>query len=123
MNFNGLTLAYIGDASYELLVREYLLRKGLTKVDNLHKEAIKYTSAEGQEKAFNFIESSLSEEEISIFKRGRNSKSERKARNASLATYKRATGFESLMGYLHLSDNIERINELFIMIIDGFENA
>ena len=123
MNFNGLTLAYIGDASFELLVREYLLRKGLTKVDNLHKEAIKYTSAEGQEKAFNIIQDSLSDEEIAIFKRGRNSKTERKARNASLASYKKATGFETLMGYLHLTKDIERINELFIMIVDGFDNA
>ena len=123
MNYNGLTLAYIGDASFELLVREYLLRKGLTKVDNLHKEAIKYTSAEGQEKAFNIIQDSLSDEEIAIFKRGRNSKTERKARNASLASYKKATGFETLMGYLHLTKDIERINELFIMIVDGFDNA
>ena len=123
MNYNGLTLAYIGDASFELLVREYLLKKGLTKVDNLHKGAIKYTSAEGQEKAFNIIESSLTEEEITIFKRGRNSKSDRKARNASLASYKKATGFESLMGYLHLENDFNRINELFTMIVDGFENA
>lgn len=122
MDYNGLTLAYIGDATYEVLVREYLLRKGLTKVDSLHKEAIKFTSAEGQEKAFNIIESNLFEEEILIFKRGRNSKSDRKARNASLATYKKATGFESLMGYLHLVQDVERINELFIMIVDGFEN-
>lgn len=123
MEYNGLTLAYIGDASYELLIREYLLRKGLTKVDNLHKEAIKYTSAEGQEKAYNLIEGNLTEEETSIFKRGRNSKSDRKARNASLASYKKATGFESLFGYLHLKKDIERINELFILIVDGFENA
>lgn len=123
MDYNGLTLAYIGDATYEVLVREYLLRKGFTKVDNLHKEAIKYTSAEGQEKAFCFIESFLSEEEINVYKRGRNSKSDRKARNASLASYKKATGFEALMGYLYLQNNKERINELFIMIIDGFENA
>ncbi len=123
MEYNGLTLAYIGDASYEIMVREYLLKKGLTKVDNLHKEAIKFTSAEGQEKAFHFIEGSLSEVEIGIFKRGRNSKTERKARNASLASYKKATGFEALMGYLHLKKDVERMNELFIMIIDGFENA
>ena len=123
MNYNGLTLAYIGDASYELLVREYLLRKGITKVDTLHKEAIKYTCAEGQEKAFNIIEDKLLEEEITIFKRGRNSKSDRKARNASLASYKKATGFETLFGYLHLRKDIERINELFILIVDGFENA
>lgn len=123
MDYNGLTLAYIGDATYEVLVREYLLKKGLTKVDNLHKEAIKYTSAEGQERAFNIIESSLSEEEMTIFKRGRNSKTERKARNASIASYKKATGFEALMGYLHLKKDIDRINELFYQIIEGIENA
>lgn len=123
MDYNGLTLAYIGDATYEVLVREYLLRKGITKVDSLHKEAIKYTSAEGQERAFNIIESSLTDKEIAIFKRGRNSKTDRKARNASVASYKKATGFEALMGYLYLQKDTERINELFIKVIDGFENA
>lgn len=119
--YSGLTLAYIGDAAYEILIREYLVLLGYTKVDNLHKVAIKFTSAEGQEKAFDIIESSLTEEEMSIFKRGRNAKTERKARNASLATYKKATGFESLIGFLYLERNFDRINELFNEFLPAFD--
>lgn len=116
ISYNGTTFAYIGDAAYEILVREYLLLNGITKVDHLHKEAIKYTSAEGQAKAMDAIIEELSEKELSVFKKGRNAKSERKARNASLATYKRATGFESLIGYLYLERNFDRLSELFNLI-------
>ena len=113
LQLSGTTLAYIGDSIYELKVREILIEKGLTKVDDLHKSAIKFTSATGQANAFDEIESILSEEEISIFKRGRNSESTRKPRNTSLAIYKKATGFEALIGYLHLSKNSERLDELY----------
>ena len=82
LQFNGLTLAYIGDAAYELLIREYLLTTGLTKVDHLHKEAINYTSAIGQARAFDKIQSSLSEIELTYFKKGRNAKSDRKGNYA-----------------------------------------
>jgi ribonuclease-3 family protein len=117
--YNGLTLAYIGDAVYEIMIRENLLKSGLTKVDNLHGEAIKFTSAEGQAIAFDKIESILTEEELNIFKRGRNSKTERKARNASLATYKKATGLESLIGYLYLEKLEDRLVELVAIISKG----
>lgn len=117
IQFSGVTLAYIGDSIYELKVREFLIEKGLTKVDDLHKEAIKYTSAVGQAKSFDLIENLLSEEELSIFKRGRNSESIRKPKNASLATYQKATGFEALIGYLHLSKNNERLDELIKLIL------
>lgn len=116
-HLNGLTLAYIGDAVYELLIRESLIRAGLTKVDHLHKEAIHYTSAVGQAKAYDSIESMLSENEISYFKKGRNGKTDRKARNASLADYKKATGFESLIGYLYLEKKQSRLEELLDYII------
>lgn len=116
IQFNGLTLAYIGDAVYELLIREYLISTGLTKVDYLHKEAIKYTSAIGQAKAFDMIEENLTDMEMMFFKKGRNSKSDRKARNASLADYKKATGFESIIGYLHIDKKQDRIEELLTII-------
>ena len=119
---NGLTLAYIGDAVYETMVREYLIHEGFTKVENLHREAIKFTSAPGQEKAFNFIEEMLTDEELSIFKRGRNAKTERKARNASIASYKKATGLESLFGALHLKKEQNRLDELFNIIKDGMKD-
>ena len=119
--YNGVTLAYIGDAAFEILVREYLLLSGYTKVDNLHKIAIKLTSAEGQEKAFDIMQSHLTEDEMGIYKRGRNAKSDRKARNASLASYKKATGFESLIGFLYLERNFDRISELFNTFIGEFD--
>ena len=118
LQLSGTTLAYIGDSIYELKVREILIEKGLTKVDDLHKNAIKYTSATGQATAFDLIENILSEEEMSIFKRGRNSESTRKPRNTSLAIYKKATGLEALIGYLHLSKNIDRLDDLYKIIFE-----
>ena len=117
IQYNGTTLAYIGDAIYEVLIRETLLEKGFTKVQDLHERAITYTSANGQAEAFDTIESFLTEEEYSIFKRGRNANTERKARNADLATYKKATGFEALIGYLYLSKKEERITFFLEKII------
>jgi ribonuclease-3 family protein len=119
MHYNGLTLAYIGDAVWEVIVRDYLLDKGFTKVDNLHKEAIKFTSAVNQAKCFETIKPVLTEKELLIFKKGRNAKTDRKAKNASLADYQKATGFESLIGYLHLQKNNKRLEELFHLITTG----
>jgi len=113
IQLSGTTLAYIGDSIYEVKVREYLIEKGLTKVDDLHKNAIKYTSATGQSSAYDLIEKLLTEGEINVFKRGRNSESTRKPRNTSLAIYKKATGFEALIGYLYLSKDFNRLNELY----------
>jgi len=118
LQYSGLTLAYIGDAYYELMVREYLIEEGDTKVDTLHTKAIVYTSALGQAQAYETIKDVLSEDEQSIFKRGRNAKTDRKARNASLADYKQATGFESLIGYLYLNKQTARIQELWQLIVD-----
>ena len=114
---NGTTLAYIGDAIYEVLVREALIKKGYQKVDNLHKEAIKYTSAIGQRKALDIVHPLFTEEEVSIFKRGRNANSDRKAKNASIADYRQATGFEAVFGFLYLEKRYERIYELLEQII------
>lgn len=118
IQLNGTTLAYIGDAIYEVLIREALIKKGYQKVDNLHKEAIKYTSAVGQNKAVSLIIDQLTEQEISIFKRGRNANTDRKAKNATLAEYKHATGLEAVIGYLYLDKNNERIHELMDKIIN-----
>lgn len=114
---NGLTLAYLGDAIYEVYIRESLLVKGYTKVDKLHKEAIVYTSAKGQKVALDKIYDLLTESEVSVFKRGRNANSDRKPRNTDLATYKQATGFEALIGFLYLNNEKERLEELIQIII------
>jgi len=114
---NGLTLAYLGDAIYEVYIRESLLIKGFTKVEKLHNEAIKFTSAKGQKEALDKIFDDLSESEIQIFKRGRNANSDRKPKNTNLATYKQATGFEALIGFLYMNNEKERLEELINIII------
>lgn len=111
LQLNGVTLAYIGDAVYELLIRESLIKQGLTKVDTLHTKAIQYTSANGQKEAFEKIKDLLTEEEMSVYKRGRNANTMRKARNADLSVYKQSTGFEAVIGYLHLTNQQNRIHE------------
>lgn len=116
--YSGLTLAYLGDAVYELLIREQLLQQGYTKVDDLHKHAIKYTSAEGQAVAYQAIKELLTETERSLFKRGRNAKSDRKAKNASLSDYRHGTGLEALFGALYLDKQQDRIHELLTIILN-----
>lgn len=110
---NGLTLAYIGDAYYELLVRKHLIDNNFTKVKDLHENAIKYTSSVNQAKAARvMIEEIYTEEEISIFKRGRNQNASHKPKNADIATYNTSTGFEAVIGYHYLNNNLKRIDEL-----------
>ena len=109
---NGLTLAYIGDAIYELKIREYLLTQNYTKVNDLHKHAIKYTSAISQAQIIDYLMQSLTEEEIEYYKRGRNTGGTHKPKNASLNDYRKATGFEALIGYLYLIKNLDRMDEL-----------
>ena len=101
---NGLALAYVGDAIYEIYIRDYLVSLGQTKPNVLHRMATHYVSAKAQ--------ASLTEEEEVMYKRGRNAKSHTFAKNADVTTYRVATGFESLMGYLHLTQQKERLEEL-----------
>lgn len=119
--YGALALAYMGDAVCEVTVREYLMKKANMPVNTLHKLAIKYVSAVAQSKFFDILEPQLTDEEMSIYKRGRNSKPYTKAKNASLADYKKATGLEALFGYLYLTDNHARIKELFDIIFENGE--
>lgn len=118
LQYNGLTLAYIGDAVYELYIREYLLNNKLTKVNDLHNMAIKYTAAVDQAKAIDYLMDFLSEDEIDIYKRGRNSGGTHKPKNASLSDYRKATGFEAIIGYLYLIKNTDRLNEIINKTIE-----
>ena len=115
-----LQLAYIGDAVYELLVRTYILDKGLN-VNQIHKKATKYVKANAQSEIIHYIEEYLTEEEKGIVKRGRNAKTNTSPKNSSMIDYKYATGFESLFGYLYLSEQINRISKLFDLIKE-FDN-
>ena len=116
---NGLTLAYIGDAVYETYIRRHMIDAGYTKVKVLHKKVTEYTS--GHQQAIivhNLINNAvLTEEEIGIFKRGRNSSVNSCRKNLSLQEYLDATGFEALIGYLYLSSKIERLDELMNLIL------
>ncbi|MBU1145552.1 MAG: ribonuclease III [Firmicutes bacterium] len=119
---NGLTLAYIGDAYFELKIRRYLLDKGITKVNELHQEAIKFTQASGQAKAiFSLLDDFLNPEEIAVYKRGRNMSSTHKPKNADLTTYRHATGFEAMLGYLYLQDEWDRLEEIMKRSIEIIE--
>ena len=116
---NGLALAYIGDAIYELEIRRYLLETGETKPQHLHRLATEYVSARGQAKIIKYFqeENILTEEELDYFKRGRNSKINSKAKNTDIHRYLQSTGFEALMGYLYLTGQEERLDELIMKSI------
>lgn len=119
---NGLTLAYLGDAYFELKIRNYLIGKGLTQVNELHREAIKYTSGVAQANLIEYLMDNnyLSEEEIKLFKRGRNASGQGR-KNIDAKTYQSATGFEALIGGLSL-ENTKRANEIInlcISYVDG----
>lgn len=109
---NNLVLAYLGDAVYELYVREYLIGKGVCKVKDLQRQSVMFVSAVSQaetlEKLIN--ENYLRDEEIEIVKRGRNAHSHQN-KSTDIMTYRKSTGFETLVGYLYLEDKI-RLDEV-----------
>lgn len=116
---NVLVLAYLGDTIYENYIRRFLIAKGIAKVDALQKEAVKYVSAKAQA---NFLEEMLEkefllDEEVIVVKRARNYKTTSHPKNCDIVTYKYATGLEALIGYLDLSDNKERIDEIMSFIL------
>ncbi|MDO4484957.1 MAG: ribonuclease III domain-containing protein [Bacillota bacterium] len=109
---NTTALAYMGDAVYEQAVREHILKKGLYHANNLHNSAVKYVKAQAQAVVIKTIFDELTEAEQSLVKRARNRKYTSRSRNADPVTYKWATAFEALVGYLYLeesSDSIERL--------------
>ena len=111
---NGLTLAYMGDAVYEIYIRSYVISLGYSKVNDLPKREIKFTSGNAQASLMHYLLEIefLTEEEINIFKRGRNSHVHTARKNMNIQDYLDATGFEALIGYLYLQENIERIKEI-----------
>lgn len=116
-NINVIVLAYLGDAIYEVYIREALINKGINKVERLQEESVKYVSAKGQAKILDNLISTgiLNEEESDIVKRGRNYKRSAHPKNTDIVTYKYATGFETLIGYLYLT-NKDRLNEILNQI-------
>lgn len=128
-NFNGTdpkllspgTLAFMGDAVYELYVRQMLVETANMPVNKLHGLAVQRVRASFQSNAYSVIEEHLTEEEQAIWKRGRNANSVKAPKNADPVEYRRATGLEALFGYLFLLGRKERLEELFAMIMNSAE--
>lgn len=112
VNYPPITLAYIGDAIYEIIIRTYVVINTNTQVNKLHKMTSSLVKAKTQSDMIKSLYDELTEEELRIFKRGRNAKSVSVAKNASVTEYRIATGFEALMGYLYLNNESERMMEL-----------
>lgn len=110
---NGATLAFIGDAVFELISRSYVLEHGSKQPDRLHKHNTAIVNAAAQSAMFGAIQDKLSEEELGIYRRGRNAGTATSAKHQSIADYRRATGLEALFGYLYLTGQQKRAEELF----------
>ena len=110
--YSPLTLAYLGDAVYEIIIRSIVVSQSNAPVQKLHKRSSDLVKASAQAGIIKKIEDMLSEDELAVYKRGRNAKSYTVAKNASMTDYRMATGFEALMGYLFLQGQMERILEL-----------
>lgn len=116
-------LAYIGDAVFELYVRLHIAARSRSKSGAIHKRAINHVSAAAQAKTARAILHTLTDQEMSVFRRGKNSNPTSSARNASPADYKYATGMEAVIGYLFLTDDQERLDELIARIFEFSEKA
>lgn len=110
--YSPLTLAYIGDAVYDLIIRTMVVERANRPANELHRITVRYVSAEAQSRIVETLIDSFTEEELSVYRRGRNSKPHTMSKNASPADYLKATGFEAVLGYLYLQDKMERVLEL-----------
>ena len=120
----GIALAFEGDAIYSTYIRKHLIFQGLTKPNQLHRKTTRYVSAKAQAMLITkMLEAQLlSEKEEDIYRRGRNANSHTKAKNTDVVTYKMSTGFEAVMGYLHMTEQIKRLEELIDWCIQTVEN-
>lgn len=121
---NGIALAFEGDAVYSLYIRRHLIFQGQTKPNQLHRLATRYVSAKAQAMLIEAMLDGqlLTQEEDAIYKRGRNAHSHTKAKNTDILTYKKSTGFEAVLGYLHMTQQIDRLEELINWCITYVEN-
>ena len=119
--YSPLTLAYIGDSIYDLIIKTLVINEGNKPVQKLHKETSSYVQASAQSKMMRVMQEHLTEEEHAVYKRGRNAKSVSPAKNQSITDYRRATGFEALLGYLYLNKEFGRILDLVKLGLDSLE--
>ena len=115
------TLAFIGDAVYNVYIRTYLAANSNSKAGILHRESIKYVSAKGQSYTIDKIMQILTDDEVDVYKRGRNTNIQTVSKNVDVVEYKKATGFEALIGYLYVKNEKSRLEFLIKKCIDCFE--
>ncbi|MGN0150765.1 MAG: Mini-ribonuclease 3 [Clostridia bacterium] len=119
--YSPLALAYIGDGVYELYVRSRVIEEHSNlPAHKLHLHTVKYVKAHAQSNSIEALQNILTEEEASVYRRGRNAKSATVPKNANMVEYRRATGFEALIGYVYLTGDTERLNEL---MDEAYNNA
>lgn len=119
--YSPLALAYIGDCVFDLVIKNIVLNRGNKQVQKLHQETSRIVQASSQSKMMRVIQEKLTEEEHAVYKRGRNSKTVSPAKNQSVTDYRRATGFEALIGYLYLKKDWKRMLELIKMGLTALE--
>ena len=118
LSLSTLGLAHLGDGVYELMVRSWLILHGKARAKDLHKATVQYVAAPAQAERFERIRSLLTEEESGVFRRGRNTDPHSVPKAASRAQYQTATGLEALFGWLYLQGRTERLNELFLKLME-----
>lgn len=119
--YSPLTLAYIGDCVFDLIIKNLVISHGNKQVSKLHKETSSLVQASAQSLMMRKIQEQLTEEETSVYKRGRNAKSITPAKNQSITDYRRATGFEALLGYLYLQKEWKRMLDLVKIGLDSLD--
>ena len=122
-SYSPLTLAYIGDSVYDLIIKSIVVNRGNKQVNKLHKETSSMVQASAQSAMMRAMQEELTEEEHAVYKRGRNAKSVTPAKNQSITDYRRATGFEALIGYLYLKKDWKRLVDLVKIGLDSVEDG
>lgn len=120
-NYSPLTLAFLGDCVFDLMIRTVIVERGNRAAESLHKKKSVIVKAQTQAQIAECLLESLSDEELAVYKRGRNAKSYSTAKNASVTDYRKATGFEALLGYLYLQDKEDRIIQLIKIALHQLE--
>ncbi len=118
-SYSPLELAFLGDGVYDLMLRVMVMKDGSQPVENLHREKARFARASAQSRMMRYMQSSLTGEEHAVYKHARNVKSVSAAKNSSVVDYRRATGFEALIGYLYLKREYDRLEELVQIGLDG----
>ena len=122
-SYSPLVLAYVGDTVFDLMIKSMVVNEGNRQVQKIHERASHYVQASAQSQMMRVIQPLLSEEEHAVFRRGRNTKSVTPAKNQSITDYRRATGFEALVGYLYLKKDYGRLVQLVKIGLDETESA